>query len=754
MKKKMTIRIIVGMLTIILIVTGILPFMTNKALAAENVLSDNIILVTENEVSDTAKDGYSKVTFKIGDHTKDVYIKNGNTVKLKSSNKDYGVIAGGIENGEAITENTVIYAKSYSYQGTLSLEKSIQSETPDENGYYTLQFSAKSQNLPSIKSENQNVILVLDRSFSMACSVDEDVDSDAMAPTYEKTRWSVTINAVEKFLNEFLPEGTSNKVSVISYCGSARTEITNESSKDKIMSKLNSIYNRNMYNEDYKNSSKRYNVTQIGRGLGSATNIQRGLNQVSEIAGDTTGASVILFTDGGANRYVNGEIGGYYYIKNNNETNRYNKPRDEVNGSYYAGKAGEELKAAGADIYTIVLMSKESDITDLVKVSLGNKLLSYEKSWEKTYFTFSDGGYAKEFYTAANAEQLNNRFKQIMTEMTSLPFETSSVTDTLDKHFELVVGQENVTDNKDGTFTVKYPEKISATDQTVTVKIKAKDGYTGYSYTNDGCQFDGTIDGLTYTQQFEETPAAVILPNAVDDEYTVNQNEVLDASTVLVNDNNKIVNNPKRNLQLKTEIKKDVNNGKIKFNEDGTFQYIPDKGFSGKDTFEYNVVLVIDGKEYIKSAKVTINVIPKQPETPSETETASEKETPTPTEAASEKETPTPTETVSEKETPTPTETASEKETPTPTETVSEKEIPSESGTPTQTETPAVSQNDEITSQNIRTPEVAANEEEVIAKTSVKTGDRSNMMYFIMLMLSVGTAMTTTVVVYKKKKEE
>ena len=752
MKKKMTLRIIVGMLTIILIVTGILPFMTNKALAAENVLSDNIILVTENEVSDTAKDGYSKVTFKIGDHTKDVYIKNGNTVKLKSSNKDYGVIAGGIENGEAITENTVIYAKSYSYQGTLSLEKSIQSETPDENGYYTLQFSAKSQNLPSIKSENQNVILVLDRSFSMACSVDEDVDSDAMAPTYEKTRWSVTINAVEKFLNEFLPEGTSNKVSVISYCGSARTEITNESSKDKIMSKLNSIYNRNMYNEDYKNSSKRYNVTQIGRGLGSATNIQRGLKHVSEIAGDTTGASVILFTDGGANRYDNGEIGGYYYIKNNNETNRYNKPRDEVNGSYYAGKAGEELKATGADIYTIVLMSKESDITDLVKVSLGNKSLSYEKSWEKTYFTFSDGGYAKEFYTAANAEQLNNRFKQIMTEMTSLPFETSSVTDTLDKHFELVVGQENVTDNKDGTFTVKYPEKISATDQTVTVKIKAKDGYTGYSYTNDGCQFDGTIDGLTYTQQFEETPAAVILPNAVDDEYTVNQNEVLDASTVLVNDNNKIVNNPKRNLQLKTEIKNDVNNGKIKFNEDGTFQYIPNKGFSGKDTFEYNVVLVIDGKEYIKSAKVTINVIPKQPETP--TETASENETPAPTETASEKETPTPTETASENETPTPTETASENETPTPTETVSGKEIPSESGTPTQTETPAVSQNDEITSQNIRTPEVAANEEKVIAKTSVKTGDRSNMMYFIMLMLSVGTAMTTTVVVYKKKKEE
>lgn len=740
MKKKMTHRIIAGVLTIILIVAGMLPFMTNKAQAAENELSDNIILVTENQISDTAKEGYNKITFKINEQIKNIYIKSGNTITLKSADKDYGVIVGGIENGESVTADTVIYAKSYSYQGTLSLEKSIQSETPDENGYYTLQFSAKSQNLPSIKSENQNVILVLDRSFSMACSVDEGVESYAMASTYEKTRWSVTINAVEKFLDEFLPDGTGNKVSIISYCGSARAEITNESSKDEIMSKLNSIYNKQMYDEDYENPDKRINVTSIERGLGSATNIQQGIKQVSKIVSDKTGTSVILFTDGDANTYDDYEIMGSYYIKNNNKTEKYYGRRSELNGSYYAGKAGEELKAAGADIYTIVLMSKESDINDLVKVSLGNKSLSYEADWNGTYFTFGDNGYAKEFYTAANSDQLNNRFKQIMTEVTGLPFETSSVTDTLDKHFELIVGQENVVVNKDGTFTIKYPEKISATPQTVTVKIKAKEGYTGYSYTNDGCQFDGTVNGLTYTQKFEETPAAVILPNAVDDEYTVNQNEVLDASTVLVNDNNKIVNNPKRNLQLKTEIKKNVTNGKIKFNEDGTFQYIPDKGFSGKDTFEYNVVLVIDGKEYIKSAKVTINVIPKQPETPTET--------------ASEKETPTPTETASEKETPTPTETASENETPTPTETVSEKEIPSESGTPTQIETPAVSQNDEITSQNIRTPEVAANEEEVIAKTSVKTGDRSNTMYYIMLMLSVGTAMTTTVVVYKKKKEE
>ncbi len=711
MKRKMTRRIIVGVLTIILIVTGILPYMTNKAQAAENELYDKIILVTDNQISETAKEGYNKITFVIDNDTKDIYVKSGNTITLKSSDKNYGVLVGGINNGDAVTKDTIIYAKAYSYEGTLAIEKSIENEVPDENGYYTLHFSAKSQNLPSIKSENQNVILVLDRSLSMACSVDEGADAKAMAPSYEKTRWSVTVKAVQNFLNEFLPEGTSNKVSVVSYCESARIEITESSSKSEIMTKLNSIYNENYYNQDYNDKQngyqKRKNVGFINRGLGGSTNIQQGIDKVSDVVSDKTGVSVIIFTDGVANKYDDTQIGGPYYIKNDNQNTEYTGSKKELNGSYYAGEAGKKLKEAGADIYTIVLMSKESDITNLVKVSLGNKSLSYETEKGDTCFTFSDGGYAKEFYTAASAEQLNSRFKQIMTEMTGLPFESSSVTDSLDEHFELVPDQENVVVNKDGTFTIKYPEKISATEQVVSVKIKVKDGYTGYSYTNDGCQFEGTIGGLTYTQKFKETPAAVILPDAADDEYTVNQDEVLDAGTVLVNDNNEIVNNPQKKLSLKTVLEENVKNGTIKFNKDGTFQYIPDKGFTGKDTFVYKVVLTVDGEEYTKSATVTINVNPKQPETPTEEHTPTEMETPT------------------------------EAETPSQIQAPSENVTPSELQTPDQT----------------KAPEIAANEDKVVAKTSVKTGDRSNTMYYIMLLLSVATTMTTTVVVYKKKKE-
>lgn len=608
MKKVRAKNIIVGILTIMLVVTGILPFMTKKASAAENTLSEKITLITENETRDSAKDNYSKVTFKINDTSKEIYVKNGDKITLKSTDKNYGVLIGGIENGKSITDDTTVYVKSYAYADVLKLEKTINDSEPDENEMYTLNFSVETGNLPSIESDSQSVILVIDRSLSMACSVDDEADTDPMAPSYEKTRWGAMMQAVDNFLNEFLPEGSSNKVSVVTYCRTADKLIENSSSKEEIMNSLNAIYNRDMYNEDYKDLLKRNNCVYISRGLGSSTNIEQGIKKAGEILNNNAaGSSVILFTDGAANTYDEQKIRGNYYI--NDE--KYTGSESNMNGSYYANKAGKQLAEKGCNIYSIVLMSNDNDITHLVKASMGKETLSYTKSLNKVRFTFTEGGYAKEFYTAGNASDLKDRFRQIMISMTSLPFETASVTDKLDRHFELVDGQDNVIDNKDGTFTINYPDKISANRQTVSVKIKAKDSYAGYSYTNDGCIFSGITDGLTYTQQFTETPAAVILPDAADDEYQVNQNEKLNASTVLSNDNNIIVNNPDKNVSVKTEIISDTKNGSVSFNEDGTFSYTPNQGYSGEDSFNYNVVLSVDGKEYKKTATVTINIIPK-----------------------------------------------------------------------------------------------------------------------------------------------
>ena len=235
----------------------------------------------------------------------------------------------------------------------------------------------------------------------------------------------------------------------------------------------------------------------------------------------------------------------------------------------------------------------------------------------KFTYTESGTGYAKKFFATTNVDELNKEFKSIIASLKELPFDTATVTDTLDEHFELVPGQTGVTDNGNGTFTVTYPKKITTDAQEITVKIKAKDGYAGSSYTNAGCTFNATVGDLTYSQDFAEEPSAVITPDAVNDSYTVNQGETLTVAdvSVLDNDNNIKVNNPDKNVTIKAEKVTDPQNGTITFNEDGTFTYTPNNGFSGEDTFRYKTVLTVDGRTYEKEATVTITVVPKYTQT-------------------------------------------------------------------------------------------------------------------------------------------
>ena len=622
-KRKSAKRILIGILAVIMVAAGIIPFITQKTNAAETSISDKISLVTENETRTSQTEGYSKVTFKVENaEDKVVYIKNQDTIKLVSTDKNYGVLVGGAGNDNKIKEDSTIYVKSYSYEGKIDLEKSISDNEPDENEYYTLNFKAKSKNLPAIKSEAQSVVLVIDRSLSMACSVDADADADPMASTYEKTRWYAMTKAIDSFLDEFLAEENNNKITIVSYCGNVDAALEDSSSKSDIMNYINNIYSSDRYDSDYKKYKN--DVSQIKRGLGSGTNIQAALNKASELLGNNAaGSSVILFTDGAANNYS----GDTLFKKNRDKINGviYSGSEDYINSSYYANKAGNDLKAEGANVYTVALMngiSESDNLKNQIKAALGRTSFTYETvyknsifDWRKTVdyrnIKFTEGGYAKQSYTATNLKELIDSFKQIVASITALPFETSQVTDVLDSHFELVPGQEGVKDNGDGTFTVTYLDAVSSNEQTISVKIKAKEGYAGSSYTNNGCVFEGTIGTLTYTEEFKQKPDAIIKPSAANDSYTINQDETLNASTVLENDDNKLVNNTGKNVSLKAVKKTETKNGTVTFNDDGTFSYVPDEGFSGNDSFEYNVVLTVDGKEYTKSAAVNIEVIPK-----------------------------------------------------------------------------------------------------------------------------------------------
>ena len=677
MKKGLAKRILVSLLTVVMISASVLPMLVSTANVARanenvtNVLTEGVEIDTPNVVKDEMYSDYVKVTFIVNDTETIVkYVKTGDTVTVRSTNSSVGVLVGDAPNGSAVTEDTTIYVKTYNYKDVLNIKKELVNEygEPDADGYYTLKFTAGAKNMPSIHAQAKKVVLVIDCSLSMACATDYVRGTDAttgkleaekIADSYDKTRWKAMYDSVSAFLNAFLPEGnTTNSVALVKYNSSAGQITGNAKDAKTITDALNGIFN-----EDIFNTNKSSGVTDVDKiknsKLGSGTNVANGLEKANTILGDDKdGSSIILFTDGMANypkaknitskyTYKKGDIYPYgdpavnYTLASDMSHGFYNGETeakdqdDEMYAAYCANAAGKELADAGVVIYSFALMNATDANSDAVRASMGDKLLTFEESELivssvstskltlklSSNYTFTYGaektGYAKEFYSTINASELEKKFQSIITSLKELPFDTATVTDKLDEHFELVPGQTGVTDNGNGTFTVAYPKKITTDAQEITVKIKAKDGYAGSSYTNAGCTFNATVGDLTYSQDFVEEPSAVITPDAVNDSYTVNQGETLTVAdvSVLDNDNNIKVNNPDKNVTIKAEKVTDPQNGTITFNEDGTFTYTPNNGFSGEDTFRYKTVLTVDGRTYEKEATVTITVVPKYTQT-------------------------------------------------------------------------------------------------------------------------------------------
>ena len=678
MKKGLAKRILVSLLTVVMISASVLPMLVSTANVARanenvtNVLTEGVVIDTPNAVKDSEDSDYVKVSFIVNDATTPIvkYVKTGDTVTVRSTNSSVGVLVGDAPNGSAVTEDTTIYVKTYNYKDVLNIKKELVNEygEPDADGYYTLKFTASAKNMPSIHAQAKKVVLVIDCSLSMACATDYVRGTDAttgkledekMADSYDKTRWKAMYDSVSAFLNAFLPEGnTTNSVALVKYNKSAGQITGNAKDAKTITDALNGIFN-----EDIFNTNKSNGVTAVdninGSDLGSGTNVANGLEKANTILGDDKdGASIILFTDGMANYpkaknitskytykkgniYPLGDPAVNYTVASDMSHGFYNGETeakdqdDEMYAAYCANAAGKELADAGVVIYSFALMNAKDANSDAVRASMGDKLLTFEESEPivsdintkkqtlklTTNYTFTYGaektGYAKEFYSTTKASELEKKFQSIITSLKELPFDTATVTDTLDEHFELVPGQTGVTDNGNGKFTVTYPNKITTDAQEITVKIKAKDGYAGSSYTNAGCTFNATVGDLTYSQEFAEKPSAVIKPDAVNDSYTVNQGETLTVADVPVldNDKNEIVNNPDKNVSIKAKKVTDPQNGTITFNEDGTFTYTPNNDFSGEDTFTYKTVLTVDGRTYEKEATVTITVVPKYTQT-------------------------------------------------------------------------------------------------------------------------------------------
>jgi gliding motility-associated-like protein len=135
--------------------------------------------------------------------------------------------------------------------------------------------------------------------------------------------------------------------------------------------------------------------------------------------------------------------------------------------------------------------------------------------------------------------------------------------------------------NNDGTFTYTPDTDYLGAD----------------TFTYELCDFTALCD---FAAVFIQVVPANESPVAADDNYTIDEDEVLSAN---VGDNDTDADGDVLTYAVTTN----VSNGTLQFNADGSFTYTPNTEYSGSDTFSYSVC---DPAGVCDYADVTINIIP------------------------------------------------------------------------------------------------------------------------------------------------
>ncbi|MGG4412125.1 Ig-like domain-containing protein [Niallia taxi] len=251
------------------------------------------------------------------------------------------------------------------------------------------------------------------------------------------------------------------------------------------------------------------------------------------------------------------------------------KSKTAMNGKTLTINFSDQFAAMGADTVLEAASDKQS-----VQAVFDKQVLT---------LTIKDFGETTISVTAKNSKQtVTNTFKVNVTKKGDINGDgTITPADSL-YIYQVISGKVKLSSEQQKLLDINGDGKITNLDATTLMS----------SYV--GKNVSATIEENSFVQLTEINDS----PVAVDDTYTLNEDEQLKVNAavgVLANDIDP------ENKELTATVTTNPKNGKLTFNEDGSFQYVPSANFVGKDRFAYKAS---DGNSTTEAKTVTINVLP------------------------------------------------------------------------------------------------------------------------------------------------
>lgn len=509
-------------------------------------------------------------------------------------------------------------------EGKIELTKTATklSERFDEKNLEEGRFADVTLNVKANSYSNQetvysklDIVLVLDSSGSMAYGT-----NDA-----KKNRIQAAKAAATDFINAMMDDGDAVQIGLVDYSENVNRTQDLTSDKKTALDFLGDNYQP-----------------------GGGTNLQSGIAAASEVLkeGRTDAKKlVIILTDGIPTFYNNGRA----LCGDGNEDKPIEKPGcpNNIKPSDAAKTTLDNLKLnyPNADVYTITLGEESEAAAILAKINPveSTSLHKYQN------------------VTALNYEELANEFKKIASVAKNTIAKNAKVVDIIPKEFALTAESKAALEKQGVTITEvngetrlewNIGELKGDKDNSLTYTVKAKDEYHGSIYTNKEATLSAEIDEdnpypdykgktnleLTFDKPTVEIPAVINHDHySTHPSYNGYENIAIKGESILTNDlldevkkdiasnktkvevTDEIIINTDTNV-VKTgdntyTISKDgVLQGTLQMNEDGTFTFTPEPGFSGEVSFTYYVKTTINEHhetETVRSdnATVTLNII-------------------------------------------------------------------------------------------------------------------------------------------------